>query len=262
METLKISNVSIGLGNVSRNVSIGSKVSMKSQFFPEHLEEMSRHWTWSPSKPETSRHWDPRKRKVTPSQIGHVLVDDCYIYILLVIIVTWLSRKLASASWSLLALASIPRAAQGHHVIFHAKGGDPPTTTTITIIIIVIIIVIIIISSSSSSSSSPSSSSSSSSSSLFNYILSLLAIIGIITKASVSSLESSCFCKYSGAPQGLHVIFHAKGPPPAPSPIYIIVIYHISYIIVASSLGRTMPRHDVDSPSATHLFPSFFLLPR
>ena len=37
-----------------------------------------------------------------------------------------LSRKLASASWSLLALASIPGAAQGHHVIFHAKGGDPP----------------------------------------------------------------------------------------------------------------------------------------
>ena len=36
------------------------------------------------------------------------------------------SRKLASASWSLLALASIPGAAQGHHVIFHAKGGDPP----------------------------------------------------------------------------------------------------------------------------------------
>ena len=34
------------------------------------------------------------------------------------------SRKLASASWSLLALASIPGAAQGHHVIFHAKG--PP----------------------------------------------------------------------------------------------------------------------------------------
>ena len=33
--------------------------------------------------------------------------------------------KLASASWSLLALASIPGAAQGHHVIFHAKGGDP-----------------------------------------------------------------------------------------------------------------------------------------
>ena len=53
------------------------------------------------------------------------------------------SRKLASASWSLLALASIPGAAQGHHVIFHAKGGDPPsppppppTTTTITTIII------------------------------------------------------------------------------------------------------------------------------
>ena len=37
-----------------------------------------------------------------------------------------LSRKLASASWSLLALASIGGAAQGHHVIFHAKGGDPP----------------------------------------------------------------------------------------------------------------------------------------
>ena len=37
-----------------------------------------------------------------------------------------LSRKLASASWSLLALASIGGAAQGHHVIFHAKGGAPP----------------------------------------------------------------------------------------------------------------------------------------
>ena len=36
-----------------------------------------------------------------------------------------MSRRLASASWSLLALASIPGAAQGHHVIFHAKGGDP-----------------------------------------------------------------------------------------------------------------------------------------
>ena len=36
-----------------------------------------------------------------------------------------MSRKLASASWSLLALASIPGAAQGHHVIFHVKGGDP-----------------------------------------------------------------------------------------------------------------------------------------
>ena len=36
------------------------------------------------------------------------------------------SRKLASASWSLLALASIGGAAQGHHVIFHAKGGTPP----------------------------------------------------------------------------------------------------------------------------------------
>ena len=37
-----------------------------------------------------------------------------------------LTRKLASASWSLLALASIGGAAQGHHVIFHAKGGAPP----------------------------------------------------------------------------------------------------------------------------------------
>ena len=36
-----------------------------------------------------------------------------------------MSRKLASASWSLLALASIPGAAQGHHVIFNTKGGDP-----------------------------------------------------------------------------------------------------------------------------------------
>ena len=103
---------------------------------------------------------------------------------------------------------------------------------------------------------------SSSSSSLFNYILSLLAIIVIITKASVSSLESSCFSTYSGAPQGHHVIFPAKGPP-LPPPPYISLLYIIyQYIIVASSLGRTMPRHDDDSPSATHLFPSFFLLPR
>ena len=81
-----------------------------------------------------------------------------------------------------------------------------------------------------------SSSSSSSSSSLFNYILSLLAIIGIITQASVSSLEFSCFKKYSGAPQGHHVIFHAKRDPPGPLPhiyhCYIsYIIYHISYII-------------------------------
>ena len=69
----------------------------------------------------------------------------------------------------------------------------------------------------------------------FSIILSvtIFAIIGIITKASVSPLESSCFSKYPGAPQGHHVIFHAKGPLPAPSLIYIIVIYHcyISYII-------------------------------
>ena len=37
-----------------------------------------------------------------------------------------ISRKLASASWSLLALASIGGAAQGHHVIFHAKGPPCP----------------------------------------------------------------------------------------------------------------------------------------
>jgi len=61
-----------------------------------------------------------------------------------------MSRKLASASWSLLALASIQGAAQGHHVIFHVKGGVPPpptttTTTTTTIIIIIIVIVIVIV---------------------------------------------------------------------------------------------------------------------
>ena len=49
-----------------------------------------------------------------------------YIYI-----IVYISRKLASASWSLLALASIPGAAQGHHVIFHAKGGDPPVRSTL-----------------------------------------------------------------------------------------------------------------------------------
>ena len=39
------------------------------------------------------------------------------------------SRKLASASWSLLALASIQGAAQGHHVIFHVKGPPPESWT-------------------------------------------------------------------------------------------------------------------------------------
>ena len=122
---------------------------------------------------------------------------------------TLISRKLASASWSLLALASIPGAAQGHHVIFHAKGGDPPHPPP-----------------------PPSPPSSSSPSSLINYILSLLAIIGIITKASVSSLESSCFSKYSGAPQGHHVLFHAKGPPLPPPPYIslLYIIYHISLL--------------------------------
>ena len=72
----------------------------------------------------------------------------------------------------------------------------------------------------------------SSSSSLFNYTLSLLAIIGIITTASVSSLESSCFSKYSGAPQGHQVIFHAKGPPLPPPPYIslLYIIYHISLL--------------------------------
>ena len=74
--------------------------------------------------------------------------------------------------------------------------------------------------------------SSSSSSSLFNYLFLLLAIIGIITKASVSSLESSCFSKYSGAPQGHHVIFRAKGPPLPPPPYIslLYIIYHISLL--------------------------------
>ena len=59
-----------------------------------------------------------------------------------------------------------------------------------------------------------------------------MGIIGIITKASVSSLESSCFSKYSGAPQGHHVIFHAKGPPLPPPPYIslLYIIYHISLL--------------------------------
>ena len=59
-----------------------------------------------------------------------------------------------------------------------------------------------------------------------------MAIIGIITKASVSSLESSCFSKYSGAPQGHHVLFHAKGPPLPPPPYIslLYIIYHISLL--------------------------------
>ena len=56
-----------------------------------------------------------------------------------------------------------------------------------------------------------------------------MAFIGIITKASVSSLESSCFSKYSGAPQGHYVIFHAKGPP-LPLPPYISLLYIICHI--------------------------------
>ena len=81
---------------------------------------------------------------------------------------------------------------------------------------------------------------------------------GMSRKLASASWSLLALASIPGAAQGHHVIFHAKGPPPchAPSPIYIIVIYHISYIIVASSLGRTMPRHDDDSPSATHLFRS------
>ena len=74
--------------------------------------------------------------------------------------VSWyimLSRKLASASWSLLALASIQGAAQGHHVIFHVKGPPPHPTPPHTPPPSPS-------SSSASSSSSPSSSPSSSSS--------------------------------------------------------------------------------------------------
>ena len=139
--------------------------------------------------------------------------------------VSCFSRKLASASWSLLALASIGGAAHGHHVIFHAKGGDPPlptpspTTTTITTITTIIIIIVIIVI-------------------VLSIVLVLVIIIIIVIQlhfiiignychyheASVSSLESSCFSTYSGVPQGHHVIFPAKGPAPAPSPIYIIVI--------------------------------------
>ena len=47
----------------------------------------------------------------------------------------YISRKLASASWSLLALASIGGAAQGHHVIFPAKG-PPPAPSPIYIIVV------------------------------------------------------------------------------------------------------------------------------
>ena len=89
-------------------------------------------------------------------------------------------------------------------------------------------------------------------------MLSLLAIIVIITKASVSSLESSCFSTYSGAPQGHHVIFPAKGPPcPLPH------IYHcyISYI----NISLLHPRWDEQCrdtmmtvpPQLTSSLPSF-----
>ena len=85
-----------------------------------------------------------------------------------------------------------------------------------------------------------------------------MAIIVIITKASVSSLESSCFSTYSGAPQGHHVIFPAKGPPcPLPH------IYHcyISYI----NISLLHPRWDEQCrdtmmtvpPQLTSSLPSF-----
>ena len=86
-----------------------------------------------------------------------------------------------------------------------------------------------------------------------------MAIIVIITKASVSSLESSCFSTYSGAPQGHHVIFPAKGPPPCPLPH----IYHcyISYI----NISLLHPRWDEQCrdtmmpvpPQLTSSLPSF-----
>ena len=117
----------------------------------------------------------------------------------------------------------------------------------IIIIIIIIFIIIIII--------------------VFNYMLSLLAIIGIITKASVSSPESSCFSKYSGAPQGHHVIFHSKGPPPCPLPqsppyIYISLLYIIYHIY---HLPLLHPRWDEQCrdtmmtvpPQLTSSLPSF-----
>ena len=85
-----------------------------------------------------------------------------------------------------------------------------------------------------------------------------MAIIVIITKASVSSLESSCFSTYSGAPQGHHVIFPRKGPPcPLPH------IYHcyISYI----NISLLHPRWDEQCrdtmmtvpPQLTSSLPSF-----
>ena len=86
-----------------------------------------------------------------------------------------------------------------------------------------------------------------------------MAIIVIITKASVSSLESSCFSTYSGAPQGHHVIFPAKGPPPCPLPH----IYHcyISYINI-SLLHRRWDEQCRDTmmtvpPQLTSSLPSF-----
>ena len=96
-------------------------------------------------------------------------------------------------------------------------------------------------------------------------MLSLLAIIGIITKASVSSLESSYFSKYSGAPQGHHVIFPiifpAKGPPPCPLPH----IYNISLLYIIYHISLLHPRWDEQCrdtmmtvpPQLTSSLPSF-----
>ena len=86
-----------------------------------------------------------------------------------------------------------------------------------------------------------------------------MAIIVIITKASVSSLESSCFSTYSGAPQGHHVIFPAKGAPPCPLP-HIFHCY-ISYI----NISLLHPRWDEQCrdtmmtvpPQLTSSLPSF-----
>ena len=116
------------------------------------------------------------------------------------------SRKLASASWSLLALASILGAAQGHHVIFHAKGPPlshprtPPPSP-----------------SSASSSSSSSSSVSSSSSSLASF------------SSSWSSSSSSPPASSSSSP--------GHGKPCLGNSL-------LSVCCVSSSLQALLPKHD------------------
>lgn len=81
---------------------------------------------------------------------------------------------------------------------------------------------------------------------IFNYILLLLAIIGIIMKASINSLEFSWFRKYSRAP---------------PCPLLHIYYCYLLYIIVISSLGRLMPRHDNNNPPSFTFSLLFFSYP-